>query len=272
MKNLAISDGPNVDGRWGAQAGGDCGEGGVGCAAVPDRGDGAGAGRGQEVYPLADIEPTWCVVAAPAEGVSTPQAFRDWDALCAAEGLTPEASTDKLNELSRAYASAFGGAIPGEAARGGLLRCPSMLGRTWPDPMSPRLSAPGSRAGFRNDFERVVFRQHPSLAEIKRLLAAGGTPEAALYASLSGSGSALFGLYLAREAAEAACEARAECRDVEVRTMLTRTLPREAYWREMLFETESKLTGGSSARETRPRLPEAGGETGRKAGPSLRSG
>ena len=57
-----------------------------------------------------------------------------------------------------------------------------------------------------NDFERVVFPQHPSLAEIKRLLAAPGTPEAALYASLSGSGSALFGLYLTRGDAEAAQE------------------------------------------------------------------
>jgi 4-diphosphocytidyl-2-C-methyl-D-erythritol kinase len=37
----------------------------------------------RKVYPLPDIEPTWCVVATPAVGVSTPQAFRDWDALCA---------------------------------------------------------------------------------------------------------------------------------------------------------------------------------------------
>ncbi len=42
-----------------------------------------GLDRGQEVYPLPDIEPVWCVIATPAEGVSTPQAFRDWDALCA---------------------------------------------------------------------------------------------------------------------------------------------------------------------------------------------
>ncbi len=71
-----------------------------------------GFDRGQQVRPLPDIEPTWCVVAIPEVGISTAQAFRDWDALCAAEGLTPEASTDKLNELSRAYASAFAGAIP----------------------------------------------------------------------------------------------------------------------------------------------------------------
>ena len=72
-----------------------------------------GIDRGQEVYPLPDFESVWCVVACPSVGVPTPQAFRDWDALCAAEGLTDSASRAKLNELSRAYASAFAGAIPG---------------------------------------------------------------------------------------------------------------------------------------------------------------
>jgi 4-diphosphocytidyl-2-C-methyl-D-erythritol kinase len=76
-----------------------------------------------------------------------------------------------------------------------------------------------------------VFRQHPSLAEIKRILAAVATPEEALHASLSGSGSALFGLYLTRGDAEAACR-RLERGGVGF--FLTRTLPRERYWREML--------------------------------------
>ena len=40
-----------------------------------------GEDRGQNVHPLPDIEPVWCVVATPEIGVSTPQAFRDWDAL-----------------------------------------------------------------------------------------------------------------------------------------------------------------------------------------------
>ena len=78
-----------------------------------------GLDRGQEVYPLPDIEPIWCVIATPAEGVSTPQAFRDWDALCLSEGLTAQASADKLNMLSRAYASAFAGGIPGRSSVAG---------------------------------------------------------------------------------------------------------------------------------------------------------
>jgi 4-diphosphocytidyl-2-C-methyl-D-erythritol kinase len=86
-----------------------------------------------------------------------------------------------------------------------------------------------------NDFERVVFPQHPPLAEIKRLLAAPGTPEAALFAFLSGSGSALFGLYLTRGDAEAAQERIGnQVQGLSVRTTITRTLPRSTYWDQML--------------------------------------
>ncbi len=183
-----------------------------------------GLDRGQEVYPLPDLEPLWCVVATPAVGVSTPQAFRDWDALCTAEGLTPEASTGKLNRLSRAYASAFAGVQAGSSG------VPT-TGGDLAGPQESALVRTGITSWIENDFERVVFRQHPSLAEIKRLLAAPGTPEAALYASLSGSGSALFGLYLARRDAEAAAD---RVRQAGVEVFLTRTLPRERYWREML--------------------------------------
>ena len=196
-----------------------------------------GLDRGQEVSLLPDIEPVWCVVAAPAVGVSTPQAFRDWDALCAREGLTSEASADKLNELSRAYASAFAGAIQTGSFLGGRRVGSSGVPSNDGDLAGPQESAlvrTGITIWIQNDFERVVFPQHPSLAEIKRILAAAGTPEAALHASLSGSGSALFGLYLTREAAEAAIQRLAQFRDVEVRCTLTRTLPRPEYWDQML--------------------------------------
>jgi 4-diphosphocytidyl-2-C-methyl-D-erythritol kinase len=199
-----------------------------------------GRDRGQEVYPLPDIEPLCCVVAAPAVGVSTPLAFRDWDALCALEGLTPEASTDKLNKLSRAYASAFAGGIPlnrHTAGSSGVLP----MGEDLAGPEESALVRTGITSWIQNDFERVVFRQHPSLAEIKRILSGPNPPEAArpaswlgassLMASLSGSGSALFGLYLTRNDAEAACD---RLQRAGVRFFSTRTLPRERYWREML--------------------------------------
>lgn len=193
-----------------------------------------GLDRGQEVHPLPDFEPVWCVVAVPEVGVSTPQAFRDWDARCAAEGLTPEASAGKLNELSRAYASAFAGAILGGRQGAGSSGVPA-AGGDLAGPQESALVRTGISSWIANDFERVVFPQHPSLRAIKRLLAASDTPEAALHASLSGSGSALFGLYLTRGAAEAAfARLGTEVQGVAVQTTLTRTLPRAAYWEQML--------------------------------------
>jgi 4-diphosphocytidyl-2-C-methyl-D-erythritol kinase len=191
-----------------------------------------GVDRGQEVYPLPDLEPVWCVVATPEVGVSTPQAFRDWDALCAAEGLTAEASTAKLQRLSRAYASAFSEGIPRGRQQGSGSSGVFPDGEDLAGPLESALVRTGITSWIQNDFERVVFPQHPSLAEIKRILAASDTPEAALHASLSGSGSALYGLYVTRGDAEAA-QSRLE--QAGVRSQLTRTLPRGAYWEEMLL-------------------------------------
>ncbi len=192
-----------------------------------------GRDRGQLVSPLPDFEPVWCVVAMPEEGVSTPQAFRDWDSLCLAEGLTAEASTDKLKELSRAYARAFAEAIPEGGQGAGSSGVPFDEG----DLAGPRESAlvrTGITSWIENDFERVVFPQHPSLAEIKRILSGSGTPEAALHASLSGSGSALFGLYQTRGDAEAA-QVRLKEQFPGLEARITRTLTRSEYWRDMLL-------------------------------------
>src|ERR1035438_9932953 len=191
-----------------------------------------GVDRGQQVSPLPDLEPVWSVVATPEVGVSTPQAFRDWDALCAAEGLTAEASTAKLQRLSRAYASAFSGGIPRGRQQGSGSSGVFPDGEDLAGPLESALVRTGITSWIQNDFERVVFPQHPSLAEIKRILAASDTPEAALHASLSGSGSALYGLYVTRGDAEAA-QSRLE--QAGVRSQLTRTLPRGAYWEEMLL-------------------------------------
>jgi 4-diphosphocytidyl-2-C-methyl-D-erythritol kinase len=181
-----------------------------------------GLDRGQSVFPMPDLEASWCVVAIPSVGVSTPQAFRDWDALCLRDGLTAEASEAKLNELSRVYASSLAGAEAWDGSSGVLALGEDLAG--------PQVSAL-VRTGIANDFEQVVFPQHPLLSEIKRTLAATGSPEEALHASLSGSGSALFGLYRGQGDAEAA---RERLRGIGVQSLLTRTLPRAAYWRQML--------------------------------------
>jgi 4-diphosphocytidyl-2-C-methyl-D-erythritol kinase len=191
-----------------------------------------GRDRGQNVFPLPDLEPVWCALALPPIGVSTPQAFRDWDTLCATQGLTADASEDRLEQLSRAYASAFAGAIPQGQHGSGSSGVPVLDGDL-AGPQESALVRTGISSWIQNDFERVVFPQHPSLAEFKRLLAATGTPEAALHASLSGSGSALFGLYLTRGDAQAAQE-RLTAAGVE--SKITRTLPRSQYWANMLVQ------------------------------------
>ncbi len=206
------------------------------CAVLLDWRNGTRSGsRAGSLRLSPDIDPVWCVVAVPEIGVSTPQAFRDWDALCAAEGLTAEISADRLKESSRAYASAFRGEIPEGGHRTGSSGVfpdgEDLAGRN-----ESALVRTGITSWIENDFERVVFPQHPSLAEIKRVLAATATPEAALLASLSGSGSALFGLYLTRGDAEVAKD-RIESQVPGVTAHVTQTLPRQAYWDQMLLKS-----------------------------------
>ena len=98
------------------------------------------------------------------------------------------------------------------------------------------------RTGIENDFETVVFPQYPPLREIKRHLmgtprlsgeAKGSEPGSAVYAALSGSGSALFGLYRSDESAKAA-QQRLQQHGVEA--IVTRTIARPLYWSRMFAE------------------------------------
>jgi 4-diphosphocytidyl-2-C-methyl-D-erythritol kinase len=174
----------------------------------------AGVGRGEEVYPLPDVPSLPCVIALPAVGVSTPQAYRDFDALTLAD---PSAT---ITKLSRSIAAAFG-----EPHSSGVFSQREGLAE------NPLLAL--VRTGIENDFEQVVFPQYPFLGEIKRILAGSpGAGDAALYAALSGSGSALFGLYRTPEAARATLERLTRH---GVTGLVTRTLPRSDYWRTMMM-------------------------------------
>ena len=182
-----------------------------------------GVGRGEEVYPLPDISSWPCVLALPAIGVSTPQAYRDWDSLQAAAALTEAAPSATIRLLSRSIAAAFGephsSGVFSEAVDARVDRAE--------DPLLALV-----RTGIENDFERVVFPQYPFLGEIKRILAGvPSTEDAAVYAGLSGSGSALFGLYATSAAAKAAL-VRLERHGVT--GLVTSTLPRGDYWRTMM--------------------------------------
>jgi len=96
------------------------------------------------------------------------------------------------------------------------------------------------RTGIENDFEEVAFSQHSFLRDLKRQLMGtasssneevSGNP--ALYAGLSGSGSALFGLYKS-EADALAAQHRVQSTGTQA--ILTETLPRTEYWNGMFAE------------------------------------
>jgi len=115
----------------------------------------AGLSRGTELYPLPDLPKLPALLITPGIHVSTPAAYR---------ALGRDAAGD-----------------PGPAIR-------QFQGLTW------QLSA-GTAENFVNDFETVVFGQHPQLKSIKgKLLKLGARP-----ALMSGSGSTLFGIFRTRE-------------------------------------------------------------------------
>jgi 4-diphosphocytidyl-2-C-methyl-D-erythritol kinase len=125
-----------------------------------------GAGRGDETYPLPDIQKLSLLVVVPRDiRVPTPDAFRWLNApIRNAATLTKLAANPKLWEF---------------------------CALSW--------SAQGS--GLSNDFEKPVFKRYNRLNQIKRVLLQKGAAEA----SLAGSGSAVFGVFpsptMARRAA-----------------------------------------------------------------------
>ncbi len=175
-----------------------------------------GADRGQEVYALQDLPAMHLVVVTPAVGVSTPKAFAEWDRLTERESeLTPAGAAGTIKTFSSA---AYAGLIGFLSQAGPASGVPAVGGDRAETPLLDLV-----RAGIENDFERVVFPEHPELSEAKR----GLEREGAKYASLSGSGSALYGLFESAGEAHSAAERMA---GAGYPAVATKTLTREAYW------------------------------------------
>ena len=195
-----------------------------------------GEGRGEQVLPIEDLPPVDCVVVTPEIGISTPQAFAGWDTLAERETteitgsrasfsrtatLTVAPQSAKIVAFSRTLyswlSSGYKTPASGVPARGGDRAETQLLDLV--------------RTGIENDFERVVFPQHPELRDVKRVLY-GQAGDGARYASLSGSGSAVYGLFDSKQKAEAAAErVQASGHAAHV----TSTLTRNQYWETMLI-------------------------------------
>lgn len=90
----------------------------------------------------------------------------------------------------------------------------------------------GSLASAANDFEAVVFEQHPELAALKkRLVRAGAT-----LAMMTGSGSALFGLFQDRNGVSHAIDSLREEQTFRV-SLVSRARYRSLWWRAMREHT-----------------------------------
>jgi 4-diphosphocytidyl-2-C-methyl-D-erythritol kinase len=85
---------------------------------------------------------------------------------------------------------------------------------------------PLEHVDWRNDLEEVVARRHPEVSALARALARAGASRALM----SGSGSAVFGLFVQRHAAVTAA-AQIEARFPRTRAVLSRTVGRAAYHR-----------------------------------------
>lgn len=236
-----------------------------------------GVGRGELVSAMPDLPRTWCVVAVPEVGVSTPRAFQEWDqrqvrgsgfGVRGSAELTSPVEPDRLEELSHVVASVLGvrefseGPGAGQASdtsgivrsRQGISSSETKQGGLGEQRFTSEQGAQNGlagntllalvRTGIENDFEQVVFPQYPLLREIKHELMgppADGLREGrpddssgkALYAALSGSGSALFGLYGSERDARAA-QQRVQASGCKA--MVTETLPRAEYWARMFAE------------------------------------
>jgi 4-diphosphocytidyl-2-C-methyl-D-erythritol kinase len=159
-------------------------------------------GRGTELYPLPDSPPVSGLLIAPAVHVSTAAAYR---------ALPPRLTTESQQNKIVSFQSQAWGQIEGG------------------------VSEPKRYPGV-NDFETVVFEQFPQLARLKRRLAKLG----AAPAMMTGSGSAIFGLFRTREQVDSAAKSFADERVFPI-SLVSRARYRRLWWRTLRPHIEEKL-------------------------------
>ena len=142
-----------------------------------------GLGRGDEIYPLADLPRHWVVLLLPGFGVSSREAY-DW--------------YDAERDLARGAIGRESQHVPGP----------------WPSRAAQMI----------NDLEAAIARHHPEIDQMKAALRRAG----AVAAAMSGSGSAVFGLFQKRREALAAS---ARLFGSGWRVLLTESLGRGEYAR-----------------------------------------
>ncbi len=142
-----------------------------------------GLGRGDDIYPLADMPLVHVVILRPGFGVATNDAYQWFD--------------EELRRVTKEPA-------------------PRVIPAGWPS----------WSATLKNDLEVAVIRHHPAIGRIRQsLLDAGAT-----FAAMSGSGSAVFGLF---ERADAARRTANDLARPGWLSLHTRTLSRRDYARRV---------------------------------------
>ena len=163
-------------------------------------GTAVGLGRGTELYPLPDVQPRPALLIAPGIHVSTKEAYAQ---------LGRELTSDSARSIDRFQSTAW------------------------------RIADSSPDEGV-NDFERVVFHQHPQLKSIKgKLLKLGARP-----ALMSGSGSSLFGIFPSRQLRDLAVESfRKDFTESKVFsvTMVSRSRYRALWRRQLAAPMDSKV-------------------------------
>jgi 4-diphosphocytidyl-2-C-methyl-D-erythritol kinase len=142
-----------------------------------------GLGRGDDIYPLADMPSIHVVILRPGFGVATADAYKWFD-----------------EEVRRAVKEPAPRAVP----------------PGWP----------AWSATLRNDLEVPVIRHHPAIGRIRQSLLDAG----AAFAAMSGSGSAVFGLF---ERADAARRTANDLARPGWLSLHTRTVSRRDYARRV---------------------------------------